>query len=137
MALSDLFQRMGDERYVSLTTFRRNGEPVATAVWVAPEGDALVVTTGGASGKVKRLRNDAHVELRPCTRAGEVADGAPVARGQAQVVDDPSRAAQLRQAIATKYGDEYTASGAGDGTDGVPSVMLRITEGTASGGSGA
>ncbi|MDT0352926.1 PNPOx family protein [Pseudonocardia charpentierae] len=32
------------ERFVSLTTFRRDGTPVATPVWIARDGDALVVT---------------------------------------------------------------------------------------------
>jgi hypothetical protein len=45
------------ERFVSLTTFRRDGTPVATPVWIARDGDALVVTTPADSGKVKRLRS--------------------------------------------------------------------------------
>ena len=32
MAFADL----ADERYVSLTTFKKDGTPVATPVWVAP-----------------------------------------------------------------------------------------------------
>ncbi len=28
------FTHLLDERYVSLTSFRRNGEPVSTALWV-------------------------------------------------------------------------------------------------------
>ena len=52
------------------------------------DGDALVVTTPAGSGKVKRLRHDPRVELRPSTRFGKVADDAPVVRGTAQVLDD-------------------------------------------------
>ena len=37
--------------YVSLTTFRRTGVPVATPVWAAPDGDTLVVWTRADSGK--------------------------------------------------------------------------------------
>jgi len=66
---------LGDERFVSLTTFRRSGEAVSTPVWVGRDGDALVVTTPRDSGKVKRLRSDDRVELRPCSRSGRVADG--------------------------------------------------------------
>ncbi len=95
---------MADEQFVSLTTFRRSGAPVATPVWVARDGDALVVTTPAESGKVKRLRRDPHVELRPCNRRGTVPDGAAVAGGVAEVVapDDRSVAA-LKQ----KYGLQY------------------------------
>jgi hypothetical protein len=73
-------------------------------VWIARDGDALVVTTPADSGKVKRLRRDPRVELRPCNRRGTVPDGAPVAGGVAEVVapDDRSVAALKR-----KYGLQY------------------------------
>lgn len=140
MAVDGTFRSMGDEQFVSLTTFRRNGTPVATAVWLARDADALVVTTGGGTGKVKRLRNDARVELRPCTRSGSVADGAPVAHGTAEVIVDPVAGEQLRRAIAAKYGLQYKVMvGAGRITSTVrrdrpPSVMLRIVESPTPGG---
>jgi len=70
------FSGIGDERFVSLTTFRKSGVPVSTAVWIALDGDDLVVTTPATSGKVKRLRNSPRVELRPCDRMGRVKEGA-------------------------------------------------------------
>ena len=94
----------GAHRYVSLTTFRRTGEPVSTPVWIAVQGDALVVTTGADSGKVKRLRRDPRVELRPCDARGQVADDADVASGTAVVVDDPAQVVTLRTALTRKYG---------------------------------
>ncbi|WP_309134945.1 PPOX class F420-dependent oxidoreductase [Cellulomonas sp.] len=100
---------LGDERYVSLTTFRRSGEPVATAVWLARDGDDLVVTTSAGSGKVKRLRHDPRVELRPCDRFGRVADDAQRVAATAEIVgadvDEPHRMGLLRD----KYGLEYRA----------------------------
>jgi len=36
---------MADARFVSLTTFRRSGEPVSTPVWVGRDGGSLVVLT--------------------------------------------------------------------------------------------
>ena len=96
------FLDLGDERFVSLTTFRRSGEPVSTPVWVARDGDALVVTTPVGSGKVKRLRHTPRVELRPCGRTGKVADGAPVRTGTARI-EDRDRPDLFRG----KYGLEY------------------------------
>ena len=96
---------LADEPFVSLTTFRRSGDPVPTAVWIARDGDALVVTTGADSGKVKRLRRDARVELRPCSRAGSVADGAPVATGTATVLEHDLE--RPSAAIRTKYGLQF------------------------------
>lgn len=95
---------MADEQFVSLSTFRRSGAPVATPVWIARDGDALVVTTVADSGKVKRLRNDPRVELRPSNRRGVVAEGAPVATGVAAVVAPDERATA---ALRRKYGLQY------------------------------
>ena len=95
---------LADERFVSLTTFRRSGKGVATPVWVARDGDALVVTTPAGSGKVKRLRRDARVQLRPCSRRGAVADDAPVAAGTAKIEAETPRAVA---ALRGKYGLEH------------------------------
>jgi PPOX class probable F420-dependent enzyme len=119
----------GDEKFVSLTTFRRTGEPVPTTVWIARDGDALVVTTPAGSGKVKRLRHDPRVELRPSTRFGSVADDAPVVRGTAEVLDDEASEERVGDVVGSKYGLEYRAI---MGIEGVASsgsrrrVMLRI-----------
>ena len=98
---------LGAERFVSLTTFRRSGAGVPTPVWVAQDGDALVVITPSESGKVKRLRNDPRVELQPCGRTGRVADGAPVTTGRAELVADPAEAARLTALFPRKYRAEY------------------------------
>lgn len=95
---------VGRRRYVSLTTFRRSGAAVSTAVWVAPDADGLVVTTGRATGKAKRLRNDPRVELRECSFRGRVRPGAPVVHGRAEIVEDPAEQERLSRALAAKYG---------------------------------
>src|SRR5688500_10157693 len=77
--------RLADERFVSLTTFRRSGQPVSTPVWVGRDGDALIVLTPAGSGKVKRLRHEARVEVRPCGRFGAVADGVVPVEGTAEL----------------------------------------------------
>jgi PPOX class probable F420-dependent enzyme len=98
---------LAESRFVSLTTFRRSGQPVSTPVWVALEGDALVVTTPAESGKVKRLRNDSRVQIRPCSRTGRVDDGAPSVAGVAQVLTGDDDRARLTSLIRAKYGLEY------------------------------
>ncbi|GAA4886315.1 PPOX class F420-dependent oxidoreductase [Actinomycetospora straminea] len=98
---------LGDEPFLSLTTHRRDGTPVPTAVWVARDGDSLVVITSATSGKVKRLRRDPRIVLRPCDRAGTVAPDAPTAEGRAEIVDDPAAQAGPRRALAAKYGLQY------------------------------
>jgi uncharacterized protein len=95
---------LAGEQFVSLTTFRRDGTPVPTPVWIARDGDALVVTTPAESGKVKRLRRNARVELRPCDRRGRVRENAVPVAGTAEVLAPlPRHAGALRG----KYGVQY------------------------------
>lgn len=99
---------LGDQRFVSLTTFRRSGARVSTPVWIAREGDALVVTTPAASGKVKRLRNSPRVELRPCGRTGRVEDGVEPVAGVAEILEDEGARERATGIIRRKYGLEYS-----------------------------
>jgi len=91
-------------RFVSLTTFRKTGIGVSTPVWIARDGDDLVVTTPVGSGKLKRLRNNPLVELRPCSRMGKVADNAPVVTSAASEEEETPAALDR---IKRKYGFEY------------------------------
>lgn len=127
-ATADLLS-LGEQTYVSLTTFRRSGEGVSTAVWVARDGDALSVITGGASGKVKRLRNDPRVELRPCDRAGKVDPGAPVATGVAALLHEPEARKRGVGAIRRAYGWQFFVVQAMETVfrRGTERAVLRIT----------
>ena len=93
---------LGAQSFVSLTTFRRNGDPVSTAVWIARVGDELLVTTFVQTGKVKRIRHDARVELLPCDRRGRVFAGDPVP-GRARVLTDDDARARMSTAFRRKY----------------------------------
>jgi PPOX class probable F420-dependent enzyme len=66
-----------EQKTALLTTFRRDGTPVATPLSVAVEGDHAYVRTYEKAGKTKRLRNNSHVELTPSTTRG-TPTGAPV-----------------------------------------------------------
>lgn len=101
------FTALGDQRFLSLTTFRKSGEPVSAPVWVGRDGETLVVTTPANSGKVKRLRNDPRVELRPCGRFGKVKSGAEPVSGVAEIVTAPASQKRPRDLIRKKYGLEY------------------------------
>lgn len=90
-------------QYVALTTFRKTGVGVATPVWVARDGDELVVITVDNTGKTKRLSRNPTVELRPCDMRGNVVDGAPTYSGAATVVRDANAVAAVAATIARKY----------------------------------
>ncbi|MEN9301497.1 MAG: hypothetical protein RLZZ254_1278 [Actinomycetota bacterium] len=99
---------LADKKYLSLVTFRRNGEPVPTAVWVARVGDELGVITEEHAGKVKRIRNNPRVTLTPCDRKGKVLPGATATEATARLVSG-SDAVRVDRAIRKKYGLAYHA----------------------------
>jgi PPOX class probable F420-dependent enzyme len=101
------FATLGDEEFLSLTTFRRSGERVSTPMWVARDGDALLMFTPTTSGKVKRLRNDPRVELRPCDRFGRVRDGVEAVAGVAEVLTDEASLERATGLLREKYGLAY------------------------------
>jgi uncharacterized protein len=94
---------LADARFVSLTTFRPSGEAVSTPVWVGRDGGAIVVLTPADSGKVKRLRDDPRVELRPCGRFGAVADGVEPVAGTAELREHPDDVERARSTIRRTY----------------------------------
>ncbi|MET0474159.1 MAG: PPOX class F420-dependent oxidoreductase [Mycobacterium sp.] len=105
--MADDLMALADEKYVSLTTFKRNGEGVAAPVWLVADGGGLLVWTPADSWKVKRLGRDPRVTLVRCGRRGQVPDGALPVEGTAEVVDDPSVVAKTEAALKRKYGFEY------------------------------
>ena len=95
---------IADEKYVSITTTRKNGEHVSSPVWIAPLGDGRAAfTTGATSGKVKRIRNNPAVTLRACDMRGRVRPDAAEVSATANVVLGAD-AAPAEQAILKKYG---------------------------------
>jgi uncharacterized protein len=64
------FADVARSEYILLTTFTKDGRPKPTAVWAAPDGDALVVITQEKSWKVKRIRNTPRVTIAECDRRG-------------------------------------------------------------------
>ena len=89
-------------RYISLTTYRKDGTPVATPVWHIVQDGLLYVWTEAASWKVKRLRQDPRVSVVPCDIRGRVAPGAPVAEGTARFLDAEG-VEKVRRLLGRKY----------------------------------
>jgi uncharacterized protein len=95
---------LADERFMLLTTFRRNGHPVATPVWWVDLGDGSYgFWTSSTSGKVKRLAHTARVMVQACNARGAVTEGSEVLEGSARVVSGPELEA-VREAVKAKYG---------------------------------
>lgn len=59
-----------DGKYLSITSYRRDGSGVATPVWFVTEGERLLVMTAESSGKVKRIRRNPLVSVAACSARG-------------------------------------------------------------------
>jgi PPOX class probable F420-dependent enzyme len=58
-ATAGTFDSLRGYKYGLLVTFRRNGDPVPSPVWMALDAAGRAyIQTGAKSGKVKRIRND-------------------------------------------------------------------------------
>jgi len=91
-----------NQQYLNLETFRKNGQGVKTPVWFAREGDSLYVWTQADSGKTKRARNVAHVNIAPCK-----ADGTLLGDWHSATIcrdDSPEAVEKVRGLFVKKYG---------------------------------
>jgi PPOX class probable F420-dependent enzyme len=93
---------IGDEKYISLETFKRDGTGVKTPVWCAPLDGKVVLFSAGSAYKVKRVRNNPKCRAAPCDVRGNVR-GAWV-DGTARVLDDPKDVEAAHGALRKKYG---------------------------------
>jgi PPOX class probable F420-dependent enzyme len=118
--------QLGNAQYVLLTTFRRDGTGVPTPLWVARDGDALVVWTPVGTGKVKRIRNRSEVTVAPCTFRGEATG--PSVTGTATVLD-PEASRPGKSLIQHKYGVSgwLTMTGSRIRRGSAGTVCIRIT----------
>jgi uncharacterized protein len=55
------------QKYISLTTFKKDGTPVRTPVWFGERDGRLYVITRNDSWKYKRIRNNPQVQVAPCS----------------------------------------------------------------------
>ncbi|MDQ3757187.1 MAG: PPOX class F420-dependent oxidoreductase [Actinomycetota bacterium] len=96
----DAIGALARERTVLLTTFRRDGTPVATPVHIAPGPSVAYARTFDPSGKVKRLRRSPEALAAPCTFRGRVTGPTTNVVVRELQGDDAERAAA---ALAAKY----------------------------------
>ncbi|HEX3089450.1 MAG TPA: PPOX class F420-dependent oxidoreductase [Ilumatobacteraceae bacterium] len=95
---------LGDEKYLALTTFKRDGTPVTTAVWAAPIDDKTIgFWTSSGSGKAKRLAHTSKVIVQPSDGRGRVKAGTTPIEATAELVTGPQLEG-IRTKIVAKYG---------------------------------
>jgi PPOX class probable F420-dependent enzyme len=95
---------LADERYMLLTTFRRDGTPVATPVWVTRyDEQSVAFWTSSGSGKAKRLAHTQRVNVQPSDARGRVKPGTQPTEATARVVSGKELEA-IRKRVIAKYG---------------------------------
>jgi PPOX class probable F420-dependent enzyme len=89
-----------NERYIKLTTYKRDGTQVSTPVWVvSDDGKRLLVWTGSNTWKAKRLRRDPRVLVAASDARGNAKGEA--LPGTARFVDEGGLVIRL---LVEKYG---------------------------------
>ncbi len=100
---------LADEKYLSLTTYKRDSTSSATPVWVVDAGDGtLAFTTFSSSLKVKRLGRNRHVLVQPCDARGNVRDGTAPVAGTAEVHVGGPEFNRIQGLVKAKYGVQFT-----------------------------
>ena len=95
---------LSDEKYLSLTTYRKDGSTKEVPVWIVDLGDGTIgFTTQGDSYKCKRIRNDNRVMLQPCDQRGKITAGTEKVSGTA-VLATGMDFDRVRKAVKAKYG---------------------------------
>jgi uncharacterized protein len=97
-------------RYISLTTFKRDGTAVSTPVWITGAQGRYAFTTGDVAWKTKRLLRNPAVEVRVCDARGRVRPGATVHPGTGEISTSAADIAAAQRALADKYGWQFRAS---------------------------
>ena len=87
-------------KYLSLTTYRRDGSPVSTPVWFVEDAGRLYAITGADSHKARRLRRNPACVVAPCNARG-VPKGDAIA-AEAAFLPEPEHA-RIDDLMARKY----------------------------------
>ena len=90
------------QQYLNVETFRKNGNGVKTPVWFVQEGEKLYIWTEFTTGKAKRIRNSAKVNIVPSK-----ANGTPIGAwmpARASVDDSHQAVEHVKSLMSKKYG---------------------------------
>ncbi len=112
------------QQYLNIETFRKNGNGVKTPVWFVEDGGTLFVRTGATSGKVKRIRNNPHVQIAPCKM-----DGALLSdwiEASARLVSDPEIDRKVDRLLGKKYGLMKSLFGLASSIQGRKYTILEV-----------
>ncbi len=92
-------------RFLSVTSFKRDGTPVATPVWAGTDGRQLFAFTDLHSAKVRRIRHDPHVLVARCRPDGKLLGG-PIS-AHATVLTAPADLERVQKVLLSQHNLSY------------------------------
>ena len=95
-----------NDEYINLITYRNNGSPVSTPVWLSSLDDYLVVTTSLNAGKVKRVRANGKASIYKTNQSGskKLSEEIDV---KALIIEDENEKQRGIKSIQKKYSPMY------------------------------
>ena len=94
------FDQFANAKTILLTSYRRDGTPVATPVSLAFDGDRAFFRTWDTAWKAKRIAQNPDVEIAPSTLRGKRTGPAISARAR---LLDGEEADRARRALARRH----------------------------------
>jgi PPOX class probable F420-dependent enzyme len=92
-------------RYLSVTSFKRDGSGVATPVWFVSDGSRLFALTDLHSAKVRRIRRNPRVLVASCRADGKLR-GEPVP-ARAEVLTATPELERVQKLLIERYQTSY------------------------------
>jgi PPOX class probable F420-dependent enzyme len=92
-------------RFLSVTSFNREGRGVATPLWFVSDGERLFALTDLHSAKVRRMRHNPRVLVAPCRASGKLR-GEPLP-ARAEVLTESTDLERARELLIRRYKISY------------------------------
>ena len=92
-------------RYLSVTSFKRDGTGVATPVWFVSDGRRLFALTDLHSAKIRRIRRNPHVLIASCRADGKLRSEPVPAR--AEVLTGAPKLERVQKLLIERYKLSY------------------------------
>lgn len=92
-------------RYLSVTSFKRDGTGVATPVWAVSDGSRLYAFTDLHSAKIGRIRRNPRVLVASCWVNGKLRREPVTAR--TEVLTAPAELERVRKLLLARYKMSY------------------------------
>lgn len=92
-------------RYLSITSFKRDGSGVATPVWFVSDGRRLFAFTDLRSAKIRRIRRNPRVLVASCRVNGRLRREPAAAR--AEVLTAPAELERVQRLLLARYRISY------------------------------